>query len=165
MKRLLFLVLGFLLFVSTYSQESDNRSMNESNSIQKILLQASEQILIAENDLNQEIVHLQIDLIQGEDFKWIYRILYPDWTYYFYAEGENLMVIDLDMEIRIQDEKTGKWYKIDEDLSPNYSTFLQTESPKSLSYAIGIKVAKYREGWLSGHFFLMITHNKFRDIK
>jgi len=65
MKRLLFLVLGFLLFVFTYSQESDNRSMNESNSIQKILLQASEQILIAENDLNQ--IGYQITFSDRED--------------------------------------------------------------------------------------------------
>lgn len=160
MKKIWILLVGIFFSISLYSQ---NEAMGEITSIQRILLQASESVLQAENDLQQEIVHMQFDLITGNEYKWSYRIMYPGWVYTIYAEGERAMVIDTDLKILVQAEDTGKWYDVTEDERTEFGAIVQIQPPKVLRYAVGVKAAKYKEGWNGGHYFFMIMHDKPRN--
>ena len=157
MKKFYALFLGIFLSLSLFAQ---NPAMSEITSIQRILLQASESVLQAENQLQQEIVHFEIDLLTGNDYKWTYRFLYPGWTYTIYAEGEEGMISDADMKIMVQDPDSEEFYEVCKDEKEEFGAFLQLQPPRALRYAIGVRAAKYKEGWSAGHYYFMIMHPK-----
>ena len=161
MKKLITLLLGLILAVSVFAQREGNEAMNEITSVQRILLQASESILEAENNLNQEIVHLEFDILRGTEYKYVARILHPGWTYTIYAEGESGMVEDADIKIMIQAPDTGEWHDVckDEKDEPG-GAFIQLQPPRALNYAIGVRIRRYAPGWSGAHYFFMIMHEK-----
>jgi len=160
MKKLSLFILGLLIFLFSYGQKDANQSINEIYSIQRIMIEASEVVIEAENYLQQEIVHLQFDLILGNDWKWTYRNLYEGWSYFIYAAGESLMVEDLDIKIMVQDEETKKWYDVKEDIKEDFSAAAYITPTKNQRYAIGIRISKYKENYSGTHYYIMIMHAK-----
>jgi len=148
----------FAMILVTFGQKPGNEAYNEIISIQRILLQASEEVLDAENEMALEIVHLEVDIVLGKEYKYIYRNLSKGWTYIMYAEGENVMVRDLDMKVLKQDPITDEWYDVGEDNKENFGAIFATKVEETARYAIGIKVAAYEEGFSGCHYFLMIAH-------
>lgn len=161
MKKLILSLIGIFLFVASYTQEKNtNTAINEIYSIQRIMVEASEVVIEAENIIDQEIVHLQFDLILENDWKWTYRILHEGWSYFIYAAGERIMVKDLDMKIMVQDSESGEWYEVDKDEKTDFSAALYITPDKSKRYAFGIKIAQYKEGFSGTHYYIMIMHPK-----
>jgi len=162
MKKLLASVaISFALIISTFGQTiSGNPAFDEITSIQRILLQASEEVLYAENTLEMEIVHLEVDLVLGKDYKYMYRDLSKGWIYLMYAEGENMMVNDLDMKILKQNAYTEEWEEVISDTREAFGAMCLVEVTESTRYAIGIKVAEYATGFSGCHYFLIIAHQR-----
>ena len=160
MKKVILALFLFIFSFFVYAQRPGNEAMNEITSIQRVLLQASESVLVAENDLSQEIVHLQVDLITGPEYKYAFRTLHPGWTYTIYAEGQREMVLDTDLKIKVYADDTNEWYDVIADETTKFGAIVQINPPKALRYAIGVKAAKYKSGWEGAHYFFMIMHIK-----
>lgn len=163
MKKLFIILISIIslpLFAQgTFEIPEGNEAIGKVTSIQRIMLEASEQVIDAENELNLEIVHLQFDLILKNDYKWMYRTLYPDNKYIIYAAGESVMIQDLDLKVMWQHPDTGEWtVSYEDDRAVNSAYALAEPSGAPLRYAIGVKVASYKEGWKGGHYYIMIAH-------
>jgi len=156
------LVLAFaILFAGVFgvfAQTNGNDAYNEITSIQRIMLQASEYVMVAENELELEIVHLQFDIIIGNDWKYVYRTLSKGWTYIAYAEGETEMVRDMDLRLMKQDPVTGEWTEISIDTSEDFGGVCAVTVTETAQYAIGMKVAAYESGFTGCHYFLFLAH-------
>lgn len=164
MKKVLFWGILFLFSLSVFAQgeykiTEGNEAIGKVTSIQRIMVEASQEVLDAENELNLEIVHLQFDLIRGNDWKWTYRTLYPGNRYVIYAAGESIMVKDLDLKIMWQHPDTKEWNLVHEDdrITPDAIAFAEP-SGAALRYAIGVRIPSYKEGWNAGHYYIMIAH-------
>lgn len=166
MKRIVFLIGLFVFSLSLFAQEVPeyNQAIKKITSIQRIMLEASKEVMDAENNLNLEIVHLQFDLITGNDYKWTYRTLYPGNEYVIYSAGETFMIRDLDMKVMWQHPETGDWTTVHEDQRENYSAMVFAKPQgQPLRYAIGVKVASYQEGFKGGHYYIMVAHPLPKD--
>ena len=161
MKKLVLLFGIFLFSISLFAQEAPggNEAINKVTSIQRIMLEASAEVLNAENELNLEIVHLQFDILTNKEYKWVYRTLYPGNKYVIYAAGESFMIKDIDMKVMWQHPDTGDWTVVHEDTRDNYSAIAFAEPVgKPLRYAIGVKAASFKDGYSGGHYYMMIAH-------
>ena len=155
--------MGILFFISILSHAQEppahNQAIKKVTSIQRIMLQASQEVMDAENSLNMEIVHLQFDLINGTDWKWTYRTLHPGWIYAIYAAGENGMISDLDLRVEWQHPETKEWTLVQENTDPdNQALIIAKPQGAPLRYAIGVKAAKYANGFSGGHYFILVAH-------
>jgi len=159
MRRILVMVFAIMIAgtMGMSAQNEDNPAYNEITSIQRVMIQGAEEILEAENTLDMEIVHFQVDLIMGDDWKYTYRNL-STWTYLLYAEGERLMVSDLDMNIMKQNPITEEWSEVKSDVREEFGALCVIEVNEPARYAIGLKIAKYKPGYSAGHYFLIIGH-------
>lgn len=150
-----FLFVGMIgLFAQT------NKVYNEPTSIQRIMLQAAKHVMEAESELNLEIVHLQFDLIIGNEWKYTFRNLSNNWVYLIYAAGEKGQVIDLDLKILKRNIDSGEWEDVIIDESSKSDAGVLVSPNEFAQYAIGIKSAKYSEGYRGSHFFVLIAHEK-----
>ena len=63
MKRIALLIGLFIFSLSLFAQQvpEHNQAIKKITSIQRVMLEASEEVMDAENNLNLEIVHLQFD--------------------------------------------------------------------------------------------------------
>lgn len=160
MKKLLAMIILLVAgIVGMNAQTSGNAAIDEVTSIQRIMLQASEYVLACENDLQLEIVHLQFDLIIGNEWKYTYRTLSNYWTYVLYAEGEKGMVKDFDIKI-LKEDQYGDWNEVTSDTKGDFGGMVAVTPLISTRYAIGIKAAAYEEGLSGGHYFLIVAHKK-----
>ena len=162
MKNLLSIVLALFTCISLFGQNptNGNEAYKEITSIQRIMIQASEEVLEAENNLDMEIVHLEVDLLFGSKVKYIYRTLSSGWLYLAYAEGENVMVKDLDMEMSRQDPQTGEWSVVMTDTKEKFGALCAAEVTETARYRFGVKVASYVEGFSACHYYILIAHQK-----
>jgi hypothetical protein len=162
MKKLFVLTFAILFagVFGMFAQTNGNDAYTEITSIQRIMLQASEYVMEAENNLELEIVHLQFDLIMGGDWKYVYRTLSKGWTYVAYAEGETAMVRDMDLRLMKQDPITEEWTEISIDTKEDFGGMCAVTVSETAQYAFGMKVATYESGFSGCHYFLFVAHAK-----
>ena len=161
MKKLFLLLTIFVFSLSLHAQDAPdyNQAIKKITSVQRIMLEASKEVMEAENKLNFEIVSLQFDILTDNEYKWSYRTLYPGNRYVIYAAGESFMIRDIDMKVMWQHPQTEEWTVVHEDNREN-STAIALAEPSEipLRYAIGVKVASFQEGFKGGHYYIMIAH-------
>jgi len=159
MKKLTFIIAVFFVgFMGLFAQE--NKSYTEITSIQRIMIQAAEEVVSAENNLQLEIVRLEIDLIIGTDWKYTFRNLSSNWTYLLYAEGEEGQVKDLDLKVLTQSSVTGYWEEVASDETSEFAGIVTVTPTENRQYAIGVKVAEYDNGFNGTHYFINNIYNK-----
>jgi len=158
MKKTLMTIAFIFAAMIMFGQTND--AFNEITSMQPILLQVSEEVVTAETELNMEVVHLEADLLLGNDWKYMYRTLSKGWTYLAYTEGQIGMVDDMDLKVMKQNPITEEWYDVVTDTKENFGGIAVFEVTETARYAFGIKVAKYTSGWTGCHYFLLIGHAK-----
>jgi len=153
-------ILVLFTCVVTFGQKSGNEAYNEITSIQRIMLQASNQVLSAENELDLEVVHLEFDLILGSNVKYTYRTLSGGWTYIAYAEGETVMTDDIDLYMYVQNDITGEWVEVMKDNRDDFGAICSYQVSVTGNYRFAVKVGKYAEGFTGCHYYLLIAHRK-----
>ena len=156
---LLFIGMIGLLAQNQYSKE-ENPAFYEITSVQRIMVQAAAEVMEAENKLGMEIVRLEFDLILGNDWKYSFRNLSPNWTYLVYAQGENIQTADLDLKVMTRNSVSGDWEEVTSDTRENVAGMVAVSPTEGRQYAIGVKIAKYKEGFTGTHYFIMIAHKK-----
>ena len=149
-----------IIFAAMFMFGQTNDAFNEITSMQPILLQLSQEVVSAETELNMEVVHLEADLLLGNDWKYTFRNLSKGWTYLIYAEGQAGMVADLDLQIKRQNPLTDEWIDVGSDTKDSFGGIYLLEVTQSARYAFGVKVAKYAEGFTGCHYFILIGHAK-----
>ena len=158
MKKSLMTAVFILTAMFMFGQTND--AFNEITSMQPILLQLSQEIVSAETELNMEVVHLEADILLGNDWKYTFRNLSKGWIYLVYAEGQVGMVVDLDLQIKRQNPLTDEWINVGSDTKETFGGIYLLEVTQSARYAFGVKVAKYAEGFTGCHYFILIGHAK-----
>jgi len=160
MKKLTLMIAMLFVGVIGLFAQTENESFYEQTSVQRIMLQAAEEVVSAENTLNLEIVHLQIDLCIGTEWKYTFRNLSSSWTYLIYAEGENTQIVDLDLKVMTISSVTGEWEEVASDVTSDFAGGVTVSPTEGRQYAFGVKAAEYVEGWSASHYFIMIAHKK-----
>jgi len=160
MKKLkLMIALLFIGMIGLFAQD-DNPSYYEQTSIQRIMVQSAENVVLAENDLSMEIVRLEIDLILGTDWKYTFRTLSSTWEYTIYTEGESGQVSDMDLRVMTRSSVTGEWEEVTSDTDADFSALVTVKPLETRQYAIGVKAAEYYDGYSGSHYFVIIAHDK-----
>jgi len=149
-----------IIFAAMIMFGQTNDAFNEITSMQPILLQLSQEVVSAETELNMEVVHIEADILIGNDWKYTFRNLSKGWTYLVYAEGQAGMVTDLDLKVKRQNPITDEWVDVVSDTKETFGGICLLEVTEGARYAFGVKVAKYNEGWTGCHYFVLIGHAK-----
>ena len=160
MKKLFVLTFA-ILFAGVFGMFAQtNETYYEMTSIQRIMVQAAEEVVGAENELNMEIVRLEIDLILGTEWKYTFRTLSSSWTYFIYAEGEVGQVNDLDLKVMTMSSVTGEWEEVVSDVREDFGGMVIVTPTETRQYAIGVKIAEYDESYTGSHYFILVAHEK-----
>jgi len=161
MKRMMMSIAILFALMITFGQTIEgNAAYDEITSIQRIMLQASEEVVTAENELGMEIVHLEVDLLIRDNHKYVYRNLSAGWTYLIYAEGEVGMVNDFDLKVMKQDPITEKWMEVCSDTRPDFGAICVIKVEETARYAINVSVGAYANNFTGCHYFILIGHAK-----
>lgn len=158
MRKLAFIVA--ILFSGIFRLFAQPSDIDEPTSIQRIMVEAAEYVIQAENELNLEIVHLEFDLILQNDWKYMFRNLSSSWNYIIYTAGETGQVLDMDLKVLVLNEYTNEYDAVDEDVTYDRDAAIIVSPSKSAKYAIGVKAAEYSAGYSGSHYFILIAHEK-----
>jgi hypothetical protein len=127
---------------------------DEFTTMKDVLIEMAGYVEYLEDSLDQEIVHLQADIITG-DGKTFTRMLHEGWTYGIAAFGD-WRVEDLD--IVVYEDIEGEWIEVDtdDDMNNNPEVVVMPEVTKQ--YMIELNVHKWEEDFSAAHYGMLIYH-------
>ncbi|KPL13056.1 hypothetical protein AMJ74_05790 [candidate division WOR_3 bacterium SM1_77] len=139
---MLFLIAPYILHADMYT------------TMKGVMNDMSKYVDFLEDSLDQEIVHMQADIIttKGTTFT---RTLHQGWTYGIAAFGD-WRIKDLDITIYMDID--GEWIEvISEDESDNHPV-VAVEPAETNTYLIELTVYKWDEDYTAAHYGMLIYH-------
>jgi hypothetical protein len=107
-----------------------------------------------EDSLNQEIVHVQADIITQEGAT-LTRTLHQGWTYAIAAFGD-WRIKDLDIKAYV--DVDGQWNEVIADDESDNHPVVVVEPSENKTYLIELTVYKWEEDYSAAHYGLLIYH-------
>jgi len=119
-----------------------------------VLSDMSEYVDFLEDSLDQEVVHIQADIIttKGTTFT---RTLHQGWTYGIAAFGD-WRIKDLDITIYM--DVDGEWIEVMSDDESDNHPFVSVEPTETNTYLIELTVYKWDEEYTAAHYGMLIYH-------
>ena len=114
----------------------------------------SQYVDFLEDSLDQEIVHMQADIIttKGTTFT---RTLHQGWTYGIAAFGD-WRIKDLDITIYM--DVDGEWIEVTSDDESDNHPVVSVEPTETNTYLIELTVYKWDEEYTAAHYGMLIYH-------
>ena len=122
--------------------------------MQEIMITMEDYVIYLEDSLEQEIVHLQADII-GTDGSSFTRTLHEGWIYGITAFAD-WRVEDLD--IIIYKDVDGQWVELESDDATDNNPTVIIEPSSTGIYLIELEVYKFNEDYTAAHFGMIIYH-------
>jgi hypothetical protein len=119
-----------------------------------VLSDMSEYVDFLEDSLDQEVVHLQADIItkKGTTFT---RTLHQGWTYGIAAFGD-WRIKDLDITVYM--DVDGEWVEVMSDDESDNHPLVSVEPTETNTYLIELTVYKWDEEYTAAHYGMLIYH-------
>ena len=119
-----------------------------------VLSDMSEYVDFLEDSLDQEVVHIQADIIttKGTTFT---RTLHQGWTYGIAAFGD-WRIKDLDITVYM--DVDGEWIEVMSDDESDNHPFVSVEPTETNTYLIELTVYKWDEEYTAAHYGMLIYH-------
>jgi hypothetical protein len=127
---------------------------DEYTTMKEILITMAGYVGYIEDTLNQEIVHMQADIITTEGITFS-RTLYPDWTYGITAFGDWRIK---DLDIVVYKDVDGEWIKVEQDDEANNYPTVSIMPDDTREYLIELEVYKWTEDYTAAHYGLILFH-------
>lgn len=114
----------------------------------------TEYVYFLEDSLDQEIVHVQVDIIttDGTTFS---RTLHQGWTYGIAAFGD-WRIKDLDITVYM--DVAGEWIEVTADDESDNHPVVTVEPSETNKYLIELSVYKWDEDYTAAHYGMLIYH-------
>lgn len=114
----------------------------------------TEYVYFLEDSLNQEIVHVQADIITntGATFS---RTLHEGWTYGIAAFGDWRIK---DLDITIYEDVDGEWVEVVSDDEVDNHPVVTVEPGETNKYMVELTVYKWDEDFSAAHYGMLIYH-------
>jgi hypothetical protein len=114
----------------------------------------TEYVYFLEDSLNQEIVHVQADIItnNGATFS---RTLHEGWTYGIAAFGDWRIK---DLDITVYEDVEGEWVEVVSDNESDNHPVITVEPYETNKYMIELTVYKWDEDFSAAHYGMLIYH-------
>jgi hypothetical protein len=114
----------------------------------------TEYVYFLEDSLNQEIVHVQVDIItnNGATFS---RTLHEGWTYGVAAFGDWRIK---DLDITVYEDVEGEWVEVVSDNESDNHPVVTVEPYETNKYMIELTVYKWDEDFSAAHYGMLIYH-------
>lgn len=114
----------------------------------------TEYVYFLEDSLNQEIVHVQADIItnNGATFS---RTLHEGWTYGIAAFGDWRIK---DLDITVYEDVNGEWVEVISDNESDNHPVVTIEPDETNKYMIELTVYKWDEDFSAAHYGMLIYH-------
>lgn len=127
---------------------------DEGTSMKWVVSELSDYVELIEELLEQEIVHMQADIIT-EDGVSFSRTLHEGWTYGIVAFADE-RVEDLDITLYVNED--GEWIEVDrDDERDNYPTVV-IEPPDTEVYLIEITAYTFADDYTAAHYGMLLYH-------
>jgi hypothetical protein len=114
----------------------------------------TEYVYFLEDSLDQEIVHVQADIITGDGTTFS-RTLHQGWTYGIAAFGD-WRIKDLDITVYI--DVDGEWVEVNSDDESDNHPVVTVEPTATNMYLIELSVYKWDEDYSAAHYGMLIYH-------
>lgn len=111
-------------------------------------------VYFLEDSLDQEIVHVQADIITGDGTTFS-RTLHQGWTYGIAAFGD-WRIKDLDITVYVDID--GEWVEVTSDDESDNHPVVTVEPTETNMYLIELSVYKWDEEYSAAHYGLLIYH-------
>lgn len=132
-------------------------SLNAQNSditMKDIYQEGLEYLQILEDKHNQEIVHIEYDLIFNT--KETKRGFSSDYQYMVFAFADHRVE---DLDITIFKETFKGWVQVEKDTKSDNTPLVFFKPEDSGTYKIEIKAYKFKSGYSAAHYGLIISHD------
>lgn len=127
---------------------------DEYTTMKDIMLDLADYVVLLEDSLNQEIVHLHADIITEDGVSYS-RTLYSDWTYGITAFGDWRIA---DLDIIVYKDVDGQWVEIERDEEEDNNPTVMVEPTSDGTYSIDISVYSFSGDNTAAHYGLVIFH-------
>ncbi len=144
----------FLSFVFGFSFIPSMMHADIYTTMKGIMDDMTEYVYFLEDSLDQEIVHVQADIIttDGSTFS---RTLHEGWTYGIAAFGDWRIK---DLDITVWEDVDGEWVEVvSDDESDNHPVVTITPDETN-KYMIELSVYKWDEDFSAAHYGMLIYH-------
>lgn len=114
----------------------------------------TEYVYFLEDSLDQEIVHVQADIITADGTTFS-RTLHQGWTYGIAAFGD-WRIKDLDITVYM--DVAGEWIEVAADDESDNHPVVTVEPSETNTYLIELSVYKWDEDYTAAHYGMLIYH-------
>jgi hypothetical protein len=149
MHRFLFFIAVALFLIFPHTLHADMYTTMKS-----MMDEMTEYVYVLEDSLEQEIVHVQADIIttDGTTFS---RTLYQGWTYGIAAFGDWRI---MDLDITVYTDVSGEWIEVGADDESDNHPVVTVEPSETKEYLIELSVYEWDEEYTAAHYGLLIYH-------
>lgn len=130
---------------------------DEQTTMKNIMIEMAGYVEFLEDSLEQEIVHMQADIITDEG-KSFTRTLHEGWMYGVAAFAD-WRVSDLD--ITVYKDVDGEWVEIQSDAETDNTPFVTIEPTQTGVYLIELEVYEFSEEYTAAHYGMLIYHELY----
>lgn len=147
-KKLLLVVVAAAMLLPAALKADEYTTMKD------IMLDLAEYVVLLEDSLNQEIVHLQADIIMEEGVSYS-RDLVKGYTYGITAFGDWRIA---DLDVIIYKDVDGQWVEIERDEEADNQPTVFVEPTSTGTYSIDLVVYTWSGDYSAAHYGLVIFH-------
>jgi hypothetical protein len=147
-KKLLLAVFAAAMLLPAALQADEYTTMKD------IMLDLAEYVVLLEDSLNQEIVHLHADIITTDGVSYS-RTLRAGWTYGVTAFGDWRIA---DLDVIIYKDVDGQWIEIERDEAEDSNPTVMVQPSSDGTYSIDISVYSFSGDYSAAHYGLVIFH-------
>ncbi|NLI99243.1 hypothetical protein GX441_11375 [bacterium] len=147
-KTLFFIFLGGLLLIPSAMKADEYTTMKD------IMLDLASYVTYLEDSLDQEIVHMQADIIGADGLSYT-RTLRSGWTYGITAFGD-WRISDLD--ITVYKNVDGSWVEIEKDEEVDNNPTVTVVPSSDGEYKIELDVYEWDGDYTAAHYGLIVFH-------
>ncbi|KPK72756.1 hypothetical protein AMJ87_03855 [candidate division WOR_3 bacterium SM23_60] len=145
-------ILLILIAVSPAMLQAD-----EYTTMKNMLIDMAGYVEYLEDSLDQEIVHLQADIITDKSMSFT-RTLHEGWTYGLAAFAD-WRVVDLD--ITVYKDVDGQWVQVQQDEQTDNTPSVIIEPSQTGTYLIELSVYEFAEEYTAAHYGMLIYHELY----
>jgi len=127
---------------------------DESTTMKDIMLDLAEYVVLLEDSLEQEIVHLHADIITEDGVSYT-RDLHAGYTYGVTAFGDWRIA---DLDIIVYKDVDGSWVEIERDEDEDNNPTVIVEPTSTGTYSIDVSVYSFDGDYSAAHYGLVIFH-------
>ncbi len=127
---------------------------DEYTTMKNILIDMAGYVEFLEDSLEQEIVHMQADIITDEGKRFT-RTLHEGWTYGVAAFAD-WRVADLD--ITVYKDVDGQWVEVQKDEQTDNTPSVIIEPSQTGVYMIELSIYEFSEEYTAAHYGMLIYH-------